>query len=99
MGENISKETQQKIIALIAALIPNAKIYLFGSRARKTHGPGSDIDIALDAGSELERVRVGEVRDILNASNIPNKIDVVDIYGVTKDMRESILSEGILWKS
>ena len=96
---SVEEDVKQKIISLVSALVPNAKIYLFGSRARKTHGPRSDIDIALDAGHELERVMVGEVRDILNASNIPYKIDVVDFYGVSDDMRQFIDKEKIVWKS
>jgi predicted nucleotidyltransferase len=41
------------IIRLLDALFPGVKIYLFGSRARGTHRPTSDIDLALDAGREL----------------------------------------------
>jgi predicted nucleotidyltransferase len=95
---SVEEKYKQKIIALISALIPQAKIYLFGSRARKTHGSRSDIDIALDAGSPLNRVDVGEVREVLNATNIPYKIDVVDLYFVSKDMQEMIESEKVIWK-
>lgn len=90
---------KQKIVALISALVPKAKIYLFGSRARGTHSPGSDIDIALDAGEQLPFSLVGEVRSILEATNILYKIEVVDFHSVSDDMRASILDEGILWKN
>ena len=90
---------KKKIIAVLSAPFPGAKIYLFGSRARGNHGERSDIDIAIDSGKELPQVDIGEARDMLAESNIPYKIDVVDLHGVPKDMREDILKEGILWKS
>ncbi len=90
---------KNKIIAVLSALFPEAKVYLFGSRARKDHGSRSDIDVALDAGKELERVDVGEARDMLADSNITYRIDVVELWSVDKKKREIILKEGVLWKS
>ena len=90
---------KQKIINLISALRPHARIYLFGSQARGTAVHGSDVDIALDEGTKIERVEVGEVRDVLSATNMSYKIDVVDLHGISKEMRAIILKEGIIWKS
>lgn len=95
----LQEEYQTKIITLISALLPKVKIYLFGSRAREKNHETSDIDIALDAGEKMTLVDVGEVREILNATNIPYKIDVVDFHRVYPAMQEMILKEGILWKS
>ena len=96
--ESISKETKEKIIAIISALAPQAKIYLFGSRARKTHSRSSDIDIAIDAGKALSHAAIDEMVSVFSATNIVEKIDVVDIHQVSDDMRDSITQEGILWK-
>ena len=74
------------------------EIWLFGSRARGTHYARSDIDIALDTGKPLPRVDIGEARDMLAESNIPYKIDVVDVHGVSQEMREAIYREGIIWR-
>jgi uncharacterized protein len=94
--DNIIK---QKIIRVVHALLPEVKIiYLYGSRARGTYRTGSDIDIALDAGHSISRFQVSELRDMLNASNIIYKIDVVDIHAVPEEMRSVILTEGILWR-
>ena len=99
MNHGIDEKTQKKIIVLIAALIPEAKIYLFGSRARGRFAQWSDIDLALDAGKRLPNVVVDEVKSVLNNTNIPYKIDVVDLYFVTDEMKDSILQEGIVWKA
>jgi predicted nucleotidyltransferase len=60
--KNLDEKIKQKIIAVISALIPDAKIYLFGSRARGTNAGRADIDIALDAGKPLLQRDVDEVK-------------------------------------
>jgi predicted nucleotidyltransferase len=97
-SESVEKKTKEKIIAIISALIPQAKIYLFGSRARKTHSRSSDIDIAIDAGNILPRAIVDEIISVFSATNIMERIDVVDMHQVPDEMRDSIAEEGILWK-
>jgi len=94
----LDERTKRIIIGVISALLPEAKIYLFGSRAGGTHKKYSDVDIAVDAGKELRRADVGEARDMLNESNIPFKFDVVDLQAVDQEMKNSILKNGILWK-
>lgn len=88
---------KEELIAIIKKHIPQAKIYLFGSRARKTHHPGSDIDIALDAGIVLDRGIIGEIKEEIENSTIPFFVDIVDLQAVSEQMREQILKEGILW--
>lgn len=44
---------QNLIVKLLSVIFPEAKIYLFGSRARGTHKVTSDIDLAIDAGHPL----------------------------------------------
>lgn len=90
---------KEKIIRLLDALYPGVKIYLFGSRARGTNRPSSDIDLAIDTGNPLDFLEVTKAKNILEALNIPEKIDVVDFQSVPEDLKKIILSEGILWKS
>lgn len=98
MTSGIDEKTKQKIIALISTLIPNAKIYLFGSRARGKHSQWSDIDLALDTGEKISHDIVGEIISVLAGTDIPYKIEVVDFHSVSKEMQTSILDERILWK-
>ncbi len=95
--KNITVKDKDKITGLIKALIPEAKIYLFGSRARGTHSPFSDIDIAVDAGEVLPLIAVDEAKSIMAASNLLYHVDVVDLNNIPDEMRSIILEEGILW--
>jgi predicted nucleotidyltransferase len=96
---SIDVAVQDKIIHLIKALIPNARIYLFESRARETHAQWSDIDLAIDTGTKLSRFDIAEVKNVLEATNIPYKVDVVDIQSIPQKLRTRIAQEGIEWKN
>jgi len=98
MNHGIDEESKNKIIAILAALFPRAEIYLFGSRARGTQSPRSDIDIALKKDKEISRSAIGEIISMFENSCIPYKIQIVDFNAVSDAMRSSIIDEGILWK-
>ena len=97
--KNIDKEIQEKIVSLITSLIPAARIYLFGSRARETHHQWSDIDLALDTGEPLRTSKIDEVKSVLGATNMPYKVDVLDFQSVSTDMQASIKRDGKIWKN
>lgn len=101
MSQESLEKSKQKIIAIISALIPDAKIYLYGSRARATAQEWSDIDIALDAGRELPQLDVGEIRDIMIELNIPYKVDIVDLNSsvLSESLKNAILRDKVIWKS
>jgi predicted nucleotidyltransferase len=89
---------KETIIKLLSILFPQSKIYLFGSRVGKDYRVNSDIDLALDIGKQMSGLDLTKARNILDALNIPQKIDLVDIYSVPQAMRENILKEGLLWE-
>lgn len=98
MNNSLDIKTQNKIIDLISVLIPEAHIYLFGSRARGTNTKYSDIDLALDAGKVLCRASVDEVKSVLRETNIMYIIDVVDFHAISPLMKEQILRDKVVWK-
>ena len=98
MNNQLDEKIKQKIIAVISALMPDVKIYLFGSRARGTNRPMADIDIALDGGKELSRADVDEIKSMFKESNIMYVIDVVDFHSITELMQKQILEDRVIWK-
>jgi predicted nucleotidyltransferase len=96
-NDGIDHVVKNKIIGVLQVLFPGAKIYLYGSRARGVFSQYSDIDLAIDAGAGKERLRLDEARSMLEASNIPYKIDLVDLNHATGSFRESIVKDGVLW--
>ena len=97
--DGIDETSKHKIIAIISALVPDATIYLFGSRARGTQSKWSDIDIALDTGHPISRFVLGELISIFEATDILYKIQVIDINSFNEAMKTSILRDRVLIKS
>ena len=95
----IDQKVQHKIIGILKVLHPNAKIYLYGSRARGDFRQWSDIDLALDIGSGNPRIALGEARSVMEALSIPYSIDLVDANHVQEPLRTIIKKEGILWSN
>jgi len=94
----LKPELKEKIINLTSALFPDANIYIYGSRARGTHQDNSDIDIALDAEKKLDRYAISELKDVILALNQPYDIDIVDLNNISKEFKEIIMPELVLWK-
>jgi predicted nucleotidyltransferase len=98
MNIGIDEQSKHKIIGIISVLLPESSIYLFGSRSRGTHLQWSDIDIALETKNSIVIMITGEIASMFEASNMPYKIQVVDINSVSEKMRENILKDRVIWK-
>jgi len=90
---------KKQIIEIIRALLPKCKIYLFGSRARKEHEMGSDIDIALNDNKPIDQKIIYLIKEKIEETNIPQKVDIVDIYSASDVFKQEVANEGILWES
>jgi predicted nucleotidyltransferase len=95
----ISEKTKTKIIRLAEALFPGTKVYLFGSYACGTQNKYSDIDIAIDTGKPLERFAIDELREIIKASDVWPKVDVVDYQDANESFKEEIDRDKVIWKN
>lgn len=73
----------------------DAELYLFGSWARGDARRTSDIDIAVRLPQMANETVITELRSRFDNSNIPYRIDVVDLRHVVPAFREQILQEGI----
>ena len=70
----------------------NVKVYLFGSRAKGTHTQYSDIDIAIEGD-----VNISSLREIIEESNLPQKVDIIDMKYVSEKFKQEILKHGKRW--
>ena len=74
-----------------------ADVYLFGSWARGAQRPTSDIDVAIESAAPLPRALLASLREALEESTIPNRVDVVDLAETDAAFRDRVHREGILW--
>lgn len=98
--EHINPKFKKHILRALEYHFPEAeKIYLFGSRARKTHEEGADVDIAIDLGGRIDFREMARARRTMQNIPVPLKIDLVDMHAISSEFKETILEEGVLWKS
>ncbi len=75
----------------------NADVHLFGSWARGEATRPSDIDIAIDPRETLPRGTLARLRERLEESHVPYRVDVVDLRRTDSEFRRRVLTEGIPW--
>jgi Nucleotidyltransferase domain. len=72
----------------------------FGSRARGDYFETSDMDIGILPGKGMNKSKIALLRERIENSNIPYKVDVVDLSQASKEFTQEVLKEGLLiWKS
>ena len=74
-----------------------ARVYLFGSWASGTQRRASDIDLAIEAETKLPEAVLSRLREALEESHVPYRVDVVDLADVDASFRARALREGQLW--
>jgi len=75
-------------------------VILFGSRARGDYFETSDVDVGILPRGEVNKSKIALLRERIENSNIPYKVDVVDLSLASKEFADKVLKEGLLiWKS
>lgn len=105
MTQLTSRFSQADILDMVRDLVlqglanANARVYLFGSWARGEQRRTSDIDIAIEHdGSLAADALILNIREILEESLVPYRVDVVDLTKAGSILAEKVRKEGILWK-
>jgi len=94
--ESIQHRYLSQIKAILTSVFKDKKctIYLFGSRSTGTHTAVSDFDIAVLAAEDVSR-ELSLAREMLELSNIPFTVDLVDLRATSVAFSRQI-QEGIL---
>lgn len=95
---NFTEEYKNIIIPIVIKYMPNAKIILYGSRARGKFKEGADIDVALDMADTIDTLIMSNIIGDLEESNIPIPFDIVDFHAVSESLQKEIIKDGVVWK-
>lgn len=76
----------------------DVKIILFGSRGRSDNYPASDIDIGLIPGKEFKVSKIAFLEEKIDCLNIPHKVEIVNLNETSKEFKNQVLKDGIIWK-
>lgn len=87
---DLSPEALSLLKQLITAHIPKCEIRVFGSRVNGTAKPYSDIDIAVKCTEPIERKKLNRLKEALQESTLPIRVDVLDWYSISEEFRRVI---------
>jgi uncharacterized protein len=76
-------------------LPPATRVWVFGSRATGTAVRYSDLDLALEGDKPLGPDVLGDIAAALSESDLPYKVDVIDLRSVDPGFRAMIEPEMI----
>jgi predicted nucleotidyltransferase len=74
------------------------RVFLFGSRAKGDASAVSDVDVALLGPGRLDRGWLARLRERLEESTIPYKVDLVDLNDVANEFRNVVFRSAKEWK-
>lgn len=74
------------------------KIFVFGSRARRDHREASDVDIGLIPRGKIDEAKIAVLKEQIENSNIPYKVEIVNLSEASEDFKKEALKEVIIWK-
>ena len=80
---------------IIASYLPDARIFLFGSRAKGDARETSDFDIAVDTGLKISLGVIARIKDEIDELRTLKSIDVVDLNRVNPAFKTIIRRSGV----
>lgn len=82
--------------AILRRHVPNREVWAFGSRARLTAKPYSDLDLAIIGDEPLGLAVSAALSDDFSESDLPWKVDVVDWATTSESFRRIIEKDRVL---
>ena len=90
---DLSPQHLQTVKSILISLVPKAQVFVFGSRANGTAKKTSDLDLAIDNDTPLGLSLLGELKHAFSESNLPIRVDVVDLHAISKEFKALIENE------
>jgi len=82
MSIGILPEHRRIMKAIIESMLPNAKVLIFGSRAKGSARKYSDYDILIDNSKPLDITELTNLQEAFIESIIPVKVEIVDRHRI-----------------
>ncbi len=86
----IAERDWLEVLRILREQAPGIEVWAFGSRARRTAKPYSDLDLALVTRQPLALDQLASITDAFETSDLPIRVDVVD-WAATGDAFRKII--------
>lgn len=80
----------QEIQKIIAKKIAGYEVWAFGSRTNGKAKPYSDLDLAIITHQPLSLEKYAKIKEAFDESNLPFRVDIVDLAATSATFRELI---------
>lgn len=91
------KEEHWKIVQnILQKHVPDLSVWAFGSRARWSAKPYSDLDLAIMTNEPLPLTVSAAIAEDFSESDLPWKVDVVDWATTSKSFRQIIANDKVV---
>jgi predicted nucleotidyltransferase len=75
----------------------DATLYLYGSWSRKEEQKSSDIDLGIHYDTLMPTGTLARLRLAYEDSNIPYRVEIVDLTEASESFRNKVMEEGDKW--
>ncbi len=98
-GINIKPDHAKIVTEILRRILPdNSHIWVFGSRLKHQIKPFSDLDLAIDCEQKpLTISQLADLKEAFSESDLPYKVDIVDINAVSSEFLEIINENKVLF--
>ena len=84
------------VVRILHEQVPAIEVWAFGSRARYTAKPYSDLDLALITQQPLSLGQFAAITDAFATSDLPIRVDLVDWASTSDAFRKIIAQDKVL---
>ena len=91
----LTADQARSVRSILDSVIPAAQVRVFGSRATGRARPFSDLDLLIVQPARLSWLQRADLRDRFEASDLPFRVDVVDVDALPQGMAERVSGESV----
>jgi predicted nucleotidyltransferase len=92
----LSASDWQETQRVLSQELPNAEVWAFGSRARRTAKPYSDLDLAIVHAHPLSLAAMATLQHAFEASDMTIHVDIVDWASASDAFRKIIAHDKVV---
>jgi uncharacterized protein len=87
---SLSRDQIHIVRTIVLASLPDAEIYIFGSRTDGTAKKHSDLDLVLKGHGKIDQKTLNSLILAFSESNLPFRVDVLDWHASNQEFRKLI---------
>ena len=93
---DLAPDDRADVARILREQVPGIEVWAFGSRARHTAKPYSDLDLALITRQPMSLHQLAGIADAFATSDLPIRVDVVDWASISESFRQRIAQDAVV---